>query len=164
MRILIAVILLMLCSACGFHLRGTVQGVAGVSVYNQTPKDQLELENLLNDGIQQASMTLAPDLASAAMVLNVTDVRVTRRVQTVTSFGRAQDYELILSVNYQIGSPKDFAAQKSLSVDARREYNYANTDVLGNAEEEALLIREMQREVVARLLRQVTFNATQRQL
>lgn len=155
----VVVLVVLALSACGFHLRGVQPGVAGLSVQVVSATPFGELEQLLADGIRQADMTVVDAASDANMVVQLRSERLTRRVQTVNTTGRASDYELILSVEYVLASPSATADIPARKLESRREYNFSNTELLGKAEEESLLVQEMRRDIVSRLLRQLAYQA-----
>lgn len=146
-------------SACGFHLRGGQPGAAGLTVHIASATPFGEFEQLLADGIRQADMNLVETSDAAAMVVQLRDARLTRRVQTVNTTGRASDYELILTMEYVLAPPAALADTRVRTLESRREYNFSNTELLGKAEEEVLLLQEMRRDIVSRLLRQIAYQA-----
>lgn len=162
MRAFAIVLMTVLLSACGFHLRGTLVGVKDAKIFVEAPASEESLLLTVQESVEQADMTLTETADLAEVVLSIRNATITRRTQTVSQFGRAQDYELILTVEFRLGALAELADQEPRRVDARREYNFDNADLLGKAEEEALLVREMQREVAARLMRQVSYMASER--
>lgn len=160
-RTLLIVSALLLLTACGFRLRGSLPGLEDAKVFVEAPATEESLLLTIQESIDQTEMTLVDSADAAEVLLRIDNARLTRRTQTVGEFGRAQDYELILTVTFKLGALNQLSDQQPRSVDARREYNFDNTDLLGKAEEEALLVREMQREIAARLLRQVSYQASE---
>lgn len=159
LRVFVAALLLVALAGCGFHLRGVQSGVAGLHVYVDSKTPYGEFEQVLADSIRQADMVIGPSALEAGMVVQLRDERMTRRVQTVNTTGRAADYELILTVEYALAAPDAVTDSATRKLDSRREYNFDNAELLGKAEEEALLVQEMRRDIAARLLRQIAYQA-----
>jgi LPS-assembly lipoprotein len=159
LRVAVCVAAMLLLGACGFHLRGVQPGVAGLVVYldSQTPFG--EFEQVLAESIRQADIVISDSVDQAGYIVQLRGERLTRRVQTVNTTGRASDYELILTVEYALAAPTAITDSSTRELDSRREYNFDNTELLGKAEEEALLVQEMRRDIAARLLRQLAYQA-----
>ncbi|NQD36627.1 hypothetical protein HPT27_06290 [Permianibacter sp. IMCC34836] len=157
--VLITTLMLASVGGCGFHLRGVQPGVAGLQVYIDSKTPYGEFEQVLADSVRQADMTISSSAIDAGMVVQLRDERMTRRVQTVNTTGRAADYELILTVEYALAAPNAVTDSETRKLDSRREYNFDNAELLGKAEEEALLVQEMRRDIAARLLRQIAYQA-----
>lgn len=158
-RAVLAGMALLALAGCGFHLRGAVPGVEGLRVFVDSKTPYGEFEQVLADSVRQADMTLSDSADNAAMLVQLRGERLTRRVQTVNTVGRAAEYELILTVEYALAAPTAIGDQLTRKLDSRREYNFDTTELLGKAEEEALLVQEMRRDIAARLLRQVAYQA-----
>lgn len=150
---------LLLVTSCGFHLRGVQPGAAGLVVYLDSKTPFGELEQVLADSIRQADMQVSESADGAAMIVQLRSERLTRRVQTVNTTGRASDYELILSLEYALATAAAISDSDTRKLDSRREYNFDSAELLGKAEEEALLVQEMRRDIAARLLRQIAYQA-----
>jgi len=119
-----------------------------------------EFEQVLADSVRQSDMTISESAAAAGLVVQLRGERMTRRVQTVNTTGRASDYELILTVEYALAKPEAITDGATRKFDSRREYNFDNAELLGKVEEEALLVQEMRRDIAARLLRQIAYQAS----
>jgi LPS-assembly lipoprotein len=153
-----------LMTGCGFHLRGTqagVSGLAGLAVFIDSPAPYSDFEQVLEESVEQSDMTLVEQVDGAAMVIQLRNEQLKRRVQTVNTTGRASDYELILTIEYALAAPGELAEAETRKLETRREYNFDNAELLGKAEEEALLMQEMRRDIAARMLRQVGYLSAQ---
>lgn len=158
----VTLLLLTALAGCGFHLRGSqpgVKGVAGLKLYVDSRTPYGEFEQVLADSIRQADMDVVEQADAAAMIVQIRSERMTRRVQTVNTTGRASDYELILKVEYALAAPAAITDSQTRELDSRREYNFDSTELLGKAEEESVLVQEMYQDIAARLLRQISYQA-----
>lgn len=158
-RSLVLLITAALLSACGFHLRGSEQDVtiAGAKVAIESDSPYAELNRALREALTRAQVTTVSAGESAQLLLKVHDEKLTRRTQTVDQYGRASDYELIYTLSYSLlKEADDKSPPRSLS--ARRDYGFDNRNLLGKAEEENELVREMQNEIAQRLLRQIRYS------
>lgn len=158
-------------SACGFHLRGSSPDSGPLNAAEDTAFSAVFIKaherygDLLRDAHEAVAATRlhAVDTAeSADLILDLRSDKLTRRVQTVDQYGRPSDYELIYAITYAIAAPDAVAKVESHVISARREYSFNSQDLLGKGEEEILLVGEMRRELVQRLLQQVRYVATQR--
>ena len=158
---LLAILALLALSACGFHLRGVMPGVAGVKLFIDSASPFGDFERALIESANQAEIALVSAVDESQLVLRLQQPQVTRRVQTVDTAGRASDYELIMSIRYVLASPAELTDASERELDARREYSFDNEELLSKAEEEELLLQEMYRDLSSRLLRQISFQAAQ---
>lgn len=144
-------------NACGFHLRGSAQdlSIAGAKVAIVSEAPYAELSRTLSEALTRANVSPVSS-EEAQLVLTLREEKLTRRTQTVDQYGRPSDYELIYTLHYDLdqqGQQRD----EVRSLSARRDYGFDNRDLLGKAEEENELVREMQNEIAQRLLRQIRF-------
>ncbi len=154
-RILLLLLALIL-SACGFHLRGAAAlppDLRALAVTG-TPENG-PLWRVLRDAIPAAGGILA-GAANADAVLVITADRFDRRVLSVDSQGRAQEYELKYTLGYRLDSSDGKPLLDARNLTVFRQYRFDPDAVLAKGEEERRLQEEMRRAAVGRLLRQLT--------
>ena len=154
MRYLLILMLLLLAS-CGFHLRGTVELPPALS------------EIAVRDG----ATDIAPDLRSAlknagalvadsaSMVLRLSAEQYGKRVLSVDSLGRAQEYSLSYTVKFSLKDEGKNGATwiSEVTVTQVRDLRFDATAVLGVSSEEEQLKAEMRRDAVSQILRQLQY-------
>ncbi len=149
-------ILVLLLSACGFHLRGSVElppmlerpHVVG-DAFSLLVR---ELESLL----LQSGATLVRQPKEASAIVRILSETPTRRVLSVGSTGKAAEYELHYAVNYQLENPQGEVLQGPSTLSTRRTYLFDESQVLGKSGEEETLREDMQRDLARRLLQQLS--------
>ncbi len=159
-RLPILLLLAVLLSACGFHLRGAVAlppDLRALAVTG-TPENG-PLWRVLRDALPRAGGRLV-DPAGADGVLVITRESLSRRVLSVDSQGRAQEYELSYVLGYRLDDPEGKPLVSARRLTVNRQYRFDPDAVLAKGEEERRLQAEMRREAVGRLLRQITILLT----
>lgn len=155
-KLLIPVLLLL--TACGFHLRGSVElppELAAINVQDAKPGTDIApalRSALKSSGVQVSDMT--------SMVLALKAEQYGKRVLSVDSSGRAQEYGLSYTVRFLLkqdalkgeGGVVWLAEE---SVTQTRDLRFDATAVLGTASEEAQLREEMRRDAVSQILRRL---------
>ncbi|MDH5601416.1 MAG: LPS assembly lipoprotein LptE [Gammaproteobacteria bacterium] len=151
-------------SGCGFHLRGS-QDLSAV-----LPEVQLSGVNqhseLGRDLIRALTNSKVTVVDESSMVLTVRKNSTTKRVLSVDSAGRANQYEL----NYQLG----FTLQKKMqaeddkqklvdlvapqTISEKREYLFDANLLLAKTAEETKLNNEMRQAAILQLLRRLMFS------
>jgi LPS-assembly lipoprotein len=142
-----------LLTACGWHLRGN------------DPKLSLKLEwvNIAisaDDEHTTLFTYLLPALdtyrikesSSSSHHLQIQKLLLDRRTAGVGADALTSAYELTLSVEYRLGSDVQ-SADKYTRANVTRTYNYNLNNANGAAQEEALILREMHRELAQQILR-----------
>jgi LPS-assembly lipoprotein len=144
---------LLLLTSCGFHLRGAV-----------------ELPSALSEiAVKGINTDIAPDLRramknagvrvidSAKMVLQLRAEKYHKRVLSVDTLGRAQEYGLSYTVKFSLKNEKGAMWIPEELVTQTRDLRFDATAVLGSANEEAQLNTEMRRDAVFQILRQLQY-------
>ena len=151
-------------SGCGFHLRGSQDLSAELPEIQLTGVNQhSELGRDLNRALAAAKVSV---VAESTVVLNITRNTISKRVLSVDSAGRANQYEL----NYQLG----FALLKKVntegnkqqlvdlikpqSISEKREYLFDANLVLAKSGEETNLNNNMRQSAILQLLRRLKFS------
>jgi LPS-assembly lipoprotein len=144
---------LLLLSGCGFHLRGDVD----------LPPELLEMA--LIDAVPATS--IAPDLRDALkgkgiklhngapMLLQLRGESYSRRVLSVDSSGRAQEYGLGYTLRFSLQKRGGEVWLPMESIIVTRDLRFDAAAVLGTANEENQLSTEMRRDAVLRILRRL---------
>jgi len=143
-------------SACGFHPRGDValpKAMSKTYIQGATPYSDLEtaLRRALNNA--GAQITAAPQDASAQLRILREDFG--RRVLTVAVTGKAREYELFYTVDFDVRDAGGKPLLSNQSQTLTRDFTFDETQLLGKTNEEDLLYGEMRREMVQRILRRI---------
>ena len=148
-------------SGCGFQLRGSMDvqlppAMERTLVRGVSP--QSELAAAVEDGLVQVGAGLADGPADASAVLNL-DEDFTRRVASVGSDGRVNEYELHYRLRFSMddAAGEDIVAEQD--IDLYRSYFFDPDQVLAKSNEQALMRDEMMRGAVAQMLRRLEKSA-----
>ena len=144
---------LLLLSGCGFHLRGEVtlpKVMANTYIQGATPYSDLETDLRRALTVAGARVSSAPQDATAQLQILREDSG--RRVLTVTVHGKAGEYELFYTVEFQLTDAAGKELVPRQRVTLTRDFTFDETELLGKTGEEDLLHREMRHEMVQRIL------------
>jgi LPS-assembly lipoprotein len=150
--------LLLLLSACGFHLRGYHKPtkVAPVSVYIQTD-DNSDIAQSVRSQLKAGEARVMKEAESAEYILHLGRQKLTRRVLSVSArTGKAEEYQLILTIAMAVSKPDGEIVMEKQTVSVSRDYTFSQDQaLLGQSSEEDTLRRELvdqaAREVLSRL-------------
>ncbi len=151
--LLTSLLTLTLLQGCGFHLRGAVllpeemaaTWVAGNGV-------STELLQSVRDAIGNSNGGVASSESAASAVLVLSGESFSRRVATVGSDGKVNEYQLSYSLNWTLRS-KSGQTLREGTVKQRENYQYSSSEVLGKSAEEQYLRGEMVKAAVRDLMR-----------
>lgn len=147
------IILTLSLTACGFHLRGQMD-IPSQLQYLDLDTEQLtpEWRKNLRLEFQKASVTLQP---SSNLKLTLATPKEIRRVASYNERAKASEYELSMSMQYELYDKERKITISKSSVKASRIYQYDETNVAGKSVEEDLIKTELRAELIRQLLRQL---------
>lgn len=151
-----ATLLSIMLTACGFHLRGSVQPVDEalnpIAVHGVSPGSALlpPLRRALTD----SGADIVTSLPAATSILRITEDAWGERVTAVSGQGRPRELELSYRVTFDLHGPSG-ALIESRTVTLAREFAVDERDVLGKAREAEVLRAGLVRDMVATIVRQV---------
>ncbi len=151
--LLTAVLTLTLLQGCGFHLRGAVvlpQEMASTWVAGEGVST--ELLQSVQDAIGNSNGGVADGESTASSVLVLSGESFSRRVATVGSDGKVNEYQLSYSVNWKLKG-KSGATLREGVVKQSENYQYSSSEVLGKSAEESYLRGVMVKAAVRDLMR-----------
>jgi LPS-assembly lipoprotein len=143
-----------LLSACGFQLRG--EPVVGIkSLYVSTVGAAgvaTDIRRALASGPTRVVTTLKDAEAQLRILGEIRD----KQVYTITGTGTVYEFELRLTVRYEMTVPgRELAVIPPTDAVARRVITYSAAAPIAKEAEEQLLFKDMQLELAGRILRQV---------
>jgi LPS-assembly lipoprotein len=152
-RIAVVVVLLaLLAGGCGFHLRTWDIG-SSIEAAHVVSNPRNPLEAPLRLALRQAGVAEAGSAADATVVVELLDSRRDRRSITVSGQGRAAEYETILGVRYRVTDGRGSELVEPQWLERERVFRVDRDNIIGSSEEQALLEREMQNDLVQQILR-----------
>ena len=143
-----------LLSACGFQLRGDPQvGIHTLYVSATGPSQvQADIKRALATGPTKVVATEK----EAEAHLHILEERREKTVFTITGTGRLYDFQLKLTVRYELRVPgKDIPLIEPTEIETRRLVTYSETAPTAKEAEEQLLYKDMQIDLGRQILRHV---------
>ena len=155
-------LLSILITSCGFHLRGSQDfskilpevNVSGVNKYSDLGRELLRSLATANVNVFDES----------SIILNITNDTFSKRVLSVDSAGRANQYELRYDVSFTlVKTAKNEKEQKIVdlipaqNISEKREYLFDANLILATQDEENRLKQDMRQSVILQLMRRLKF-------
>ena len=148
--------LALLLSSCGFELRGDPSvGLKTLSVTSVAgaPGTLAEVKRMLATGPTK----VVPAAKDAEAQLRILDEKREKTVHTITGTGRVYDFQLRLTVRYDVLIPgREQPLIDPTEVISTRLVTYSESAPTAKEAEEQLLFKDMQVELADRILRQIT--------
>ena len=152
MRRLWILLVVLLFSGCGFHLRG-VFSLPFETLYISLP-ESAELRAIIKRNVEASTQTRVVDNAKDAQAtLTILGDLPQKNILSVNSAGKVREFQLVRLFSFRVQDPKgqDFIAPSTIRI--TREITFSDSAVLAKESEEALLWRDIQTDLVQQLLR-----------
>ena len=145
-------ILALLCVAlllgCGFQLRGKVELPPEMSRTYITGLPRFtEFGANLRRQLRANGIEVVDAADESTATLRITRNRRGKRVLSVNDKGKVQEYELSVSVAFEVKG-QDTMLLDNQTISLQREFLFDENDVLGKAQEEQLVFRDMRKDLV----------------
>ena len=143
-----------LLSACGFQLRGDPEvGIRKLHISSVGPSQVMaDIRRTLASG---PTRLVASAVESEANLKILQEVRE-KTVVTITGTGRVYEFQLRLTVRYELSVPgREEPVIPSTEIETRRLITYSETAPTAKEAEEALLFKDMQLDLARQILRHV---------
>lgn len=153
-KLLTGLILTLLLAACGFQLRG-VANLPFETLYvdgGGNPEVAAEISRAIRSG---TLTKLTDKAADAQAVLHVQGAEREKRILSLSGAGRVREYELIYRVGFRLMDKEGRDLMATQPIEMRRAMLWDDTLVLAKEQEEALLYRDMQNDVLGQLMRRL---------
>ena len=149
----VAILAAVALSACGFHLRGQATYTFS-SIYVNGAKSvfEAELKRSLEGG---GNATVVATPTAAQVILDVPVVVEEKDVLSLSSAGSVREYQLEMRVSFRLHDADGLDWLPAGEITVRRAYTFNETEVLARDAQEQRLLREMQSDAVAQLVRRL---------
>ncbi len=147
---------MLMLAGCGFQLRQELKLPASLHVIRVEIVDPYTaIDGYLEEALKRAgaSVVLTADTPSAR--LRVSSLSQVRNPLSVDGAGRAQEYELVYSAEFDVVDAENQQVVPKQRIDLRRDYLFDTARALGNRAEEDLVLAELQRDMADAILRRV---------
>ena len=153
-RLLVTLLCATFLSACGFQLRGVVD-MPYSSLYIALPETNTMQAKLARSITAGSRTKLANSAKESQAILGITSDSMVKNILSLNSAGVVTEYELIRTFSFRVYDPlgRDLIPPGHIVI--RREITYDPSQVLAKQAEEALLVKDMENDLVQQLLRRL---------
>jgi LPS-assembly lipoprotein len=152
----LAVVLVLALSACGFHLRDALQLPPDLGPLRvQAPDRYSPLAESLSEALARAGATPAAEGDTAVATLRVISEKWGNTPLSVDAFGRAQEYTLRYAVFFRLTRADGSILVPQQALELSRDYISSVRNTIGTDSEREILAKEMRREMVSSILRRI---------
>jgi LPS-assembly lipoprotein len=152
-RRILTLVLALLLAGCGFRLRGTAE-VPFESVYVPGATSGIALD--LKRNIQAGTKARVVDDPKAAdAVLQFTEETRQKEILSLTGTGRVREFQLRYRVGFRVHDGKGTEYVPPSTIQLTRDVTFNDTEILAKEQEEQLLFRDMQSDMVQQIMRRL---------
>ncbi|WP_394753429.1 LPS assembly lipoprotein LptE [Crenothrix sp.] len=144
-------IMALLLTACGYHLRGTFSLPAELKkVYLQG--GSAPLRDQFNKTLEASAGQLVDSAEQAAVTVKVFDADIKQRGISLNAGGRSNEFELHYHLEYELRDATKKVLLPREPLDIRREYFNDQQDIIAKDNEEGVIRNEMYQQAVKNIL------------
>ncbi len=149
--LVIALLIPLLLTACGYHLRGAVDiPQAMQKVYLEGASTALR--GSFNASFRSTDARMVSNPAEAGLYIKVIQDEMRRRVLSLNASGKATEYELNYTLVYALLDQQGKALGKQQVLEINRDYFNDQEDILAKNNEENVIRNEIYRNAVRSIL------------
>ena len=149
---LIAILLLIVITSCGFHLRGMTEiSYKTISLEGKELSLTKNLKKILNTNkVAIVSSTENPELR-----IEFLSEESEKRILSLSGQGLVREFEIFYRVRYRIkASDSEIWGQENI-IETRKDFTYSDSNLIGKEEEERQLNEAMRNEAITSLFNQI---------
>jgi LPS-assembly lipoprotein len=149
---LIAILLLLVITSCGFHLRGMTEiSFKTISLEGKELSLTKNLKKILNTNkVAIVSSTENPELR-----VELLSEESEKRILSLSGQGLVREFEIFYRVRYRIKtSDSEIWSQENI-IETRKDFTYSDSNLIGKEEEERQLNENMRIEAITSLFNQI---------
>ena len=154
--LLVALTLLPLTAACGFHLQGVSHLPAAFAVTAVVAADRYtEFNRALSDALRVSGSHVVGDGGDATATIEVLGDENGQRVLSVSASNTPTEYEVYYTVRYRVRvGARELLAPPPLTL--TRDYSFDSAAVLAKEHEQEMIRAALARELAALVMRRLT--------
>jgi len=140
-------------AGCGFRLRGTAE-VPFETLYVPSATSGIALD--LKRNIQAGTKArVVDDPSKADAVLQFTEETRQKEILSLTGTGRVREFQLRYRVGFRVHDGKGVEYVPTNTIQLTRDVTFNDAEILAKEQEEQLLFRDMQIDMVQQILRRL---------
>ncbi|NOR68316.1 MAG: hypothetical protein GQ532_01235 [Methylomarinum sp.] len=138
-------------SACGYHLRGSIDLPEELKrIYMQGASAQLN--KIMQKTLKSSGGKLVDKVQQAGIVVAVVKEKMDRRVLSLSSTGRANEYQIIYTLNFNLLDAEGNSLTELQHLEINRDYFNDQEQILAKNIEEQIIRDEIYRKAVQSII------------
>jgi len=138
-------------SACGYHLRGSIDLPEELKrIYVQGASGQLN--KIMKKTLKSSGGTIVDKVQQAGIVVAIVKEKMDRRVLSLSSTGRANEYQITYTLNFNLLDAKGNSLTELQHLEINRDYFNDQEQILAKNIEEQIIRDEIYRKAVQSII------------
>ena len=149
---LIALLMLLIISSCGFHMRGMTEiSFKTISLEGKELSFIKDLKKVLNrNKVAIVSSTENPELR-----VELLSEESEKRILSLSGQGLVREFEIFYRVRYRVKTIDSEIWSQENIIETRKDFTYSDSNLIGKEEEERQLNEAMRNEAITNLFNQI---------
>jgi LPS-assembly lipoprotein len=149
---LIALLMLLIISSCGFHMRGMTEiSFKTISLEGKELSFTKNLKKVLNSNkVAIVSSTENPELR-----VELLSEESEKRILSLSGQGLVREFEIFYRVRYRVKTIDSEIWSQDNIIETRKDFTYSDSNLIGKEEEERQLNEAMRNEAITNLFNQI---------
>ncbi len=143
---------LLLCSGCGFHLRGSLEIPPALNPILIQAATTSPVRRAIEDLLASSSVRLTTNPAEARLILRILSEERVSRVAAVDVNGKTLAFELHSLVRFDAVTPDGTQKVPPQTLDLMRNFDNSDVEILGKQLEEKLIYTDFAADAADRIL------------
>ena len=152
-RALVAVVIVVSLSSCGFKLRGSYE--LPYKTLQVTSTSASVVAGQIRRELTDTQTKTVGNVKDAEAILTILEERRDRQILSLSGAGRIREYELRMKVSYQFVDARGMVIIPTSEIVLKRTFAYDDTRVIAKQQEEAMLYQDMERDATGQILRRM---------
>ncbi|WP_454785812.1 LPS-assembly lipoprotein LptE [Legionella sp. WA2024007413] len=153
LRGIVPLLLVLLLSACGFHLRGmsnVPSWLSNVAIISENNDKQFV--SILQSRLESSKIDVNPEPSQAKYWLIIDEVDLHQQIISIGASTNPRQYTLTLNVAFVLKARSGQIIDTPGKISVSRELTLNNDRILGSKDEESILIGEMKQDAVTQII------------
>ena len=149
---LIALLMLLIISSCGYHMRGMTEiSFKTISLEGKELSFTKNLKKVLNSNkVAIVSSTENPELR-----VELLSEESEKRILSLSGQGLVREFEIFYRVRYRVKTIDSEIWSQENIIETRKDFTYSDSNLIGKEEEERQLNEAMHNEAITNLFNQI---------
>ena len=149
---LIALLMLLIISSCGFHMRGMTEiSFKTISLEGKELSFTKNLKKVLNSNkVAIVSSTENPELR-----IELLSEESEKRILSLSGQGLVREFEIFYRVRYRVKTIDSEIWSQENIIESRKDFTYSDSNLIGKEEEERQLNEAISNEAITNLFNQI---------